>query len=351
LIYTLKGKKNMVTKYGKDCAEGQDLEKFFQQCGVKTEYVDGIQAPQEFRYNFSGGAYTDNSLKRAMEILNNMQGYNYEKNPNGGFTVTRQRKQRGFVGVGNCEETLKNVISADINGKQKGYICFGQGTEDYIITNFDECAHILVAGTTGSGKSVVLNSLAMQLLVYSSANLVMIDPKGGAEFGIYEKDIHNRIEKVCKDTSSALEWLKFCVGEMERRYSEMERKGLKKYDGERRIIVIDELADLMMTSKKQVEEYIVRIAQKGRASGIHLIVATQDPRASVVTGLIKYNLPTKVCLKTANIQHSMNVIDCGKGAELLDKGDSFIKLPNSPYLHRCQTCFVNDDCIRRLLTT
>lgn len=107
----------------------------------------------------------------------------------------------------------------------------------------------------------------------------------------------------------------------------------------------------MMTSKKQVEEQIVRIAQKGRASGIHLIVATQDPRASVVTGLIKYNLPTKVCLKTANIQHSMNVIDCGKGAELLDKGDSYIKLPNSPNLYRCQTCFINDENIKKLLTS
>lgn len=340
----------MVTRYDKDCGEGQDLEKFFLQCEVKTEFVDGIQAPQEHRFNFSGGWYTKSALKNAMDLLNSRYGYNYEINPNGGFTVTRPRKSRQFVGCGDCAPSIEKAISSDIDGKQKGYISFGMGQEDYIVTNFDACAHILVAGTTGSGKSVLLNSLIMQLLVFSTATLLLIDPKNGAEFGIYEQDVHNRIEKVCKDNSTALEWLSNCVNTMENRYKEMERKGLKKYDGRRIVVVIDELADLMMTSKKQVEEFIVRIAQKGRAAGLHLIVATQDPRASVVTGLIKYNLPTKVCLKTANIQHSMNVIDCGKGAELLDKGDSYIKLPNSPDLYRCQCASISDENILRLIT-
>lgn len=341
----------MATRYGKDSIEGKDLEEFFLQCGVKTEYLDGIQTAQQFRYNFAGGWYTDSQLDKAMQLLKNKGGYGYELNRNGGFTVTRLRKNREFITCGDCQEAIEKALSADIDGKQKGYICFGMGQEDYIVTNFDACAHMLVAGTTGSGKSVLLNSLIIQLLVFSTANLVLIDPKSGAEFGIYEKDIHHRIEKVCKDTSSALEWLSICANEMERRYKEMERKGLKKYDGIKIVIVIDELADLMMTSKKQVEEYIVRIAQKGRAAGIHLIVATQDPRARIVTGLIKYNLPTKVCLKTANIQHSMNIIDCGKGTELLDKGDSYIKLPNSTDLYRCQTCFIRDENIIRLLTS
>ena len=340
-----------MTIYGKDCGEGQDLQSFFLQCGVKTEYLNGVQAPQQFRFNFSGGWFSDSQLKRAMQLLKHKGGYSYELNQNGGFTVTRPRTNRQFIGCGDCQPSIEKALSADINGKQKGYICFGQGQDDFITTNFDECAHILIAGTTGSGKSVLLNSLIMQLLVFSTANLVLIDPKSGAEFGIYEQDVHHRIEKVCKDTSSALEWLNICVNEMERRYKEMERKGLKKYDGNKIVIVIDELADLMMTSKNEVEEYIVRIAQKGRASGIHLIVATQVPYISVVTGLIKYNLPTKVCLKTANQRHSMNIIDCGKGAELLDKGDCFLQLPNSPYLQRCQTPFITKENQIRLLTT
>lgn len=340
-----------MTIYGKDCIEGKDLQNFFLQCGVKTEYLDGVQAAQQFRFNFSGGWFSDSQLKRAMQLLKNKGGYGYELNRNGGFTVTRPRTNRQFIGCGDCQPSIEKAISADIDGEQKAYICFGQGQQDFITTNFDEAVHILVAGSAGSGKSCLLNSLIMQILRFSSANLVLIDPKSGAEFGIYEQDVHHRIEKVCKDTSSALEWLNICVNEMERRYKEMERKGLKKYDGKKIIIVIDELADLMMTSKAQVEEYIVRIAQKGRASGIHLIVATQVPYISVVTGLIKYNLPTKVCLKTANQRHSMNIIDCGKGAELLDKGDAFISLPNSTELFRCQTAFITRENQLRILTT
>lgn len=340
-----------MTIYGKDCAEGQDLEKFFLQCNIKTEYIDGVQTAQQFRFNFAGGWFTKTALKRAMDLLNMKEGYSYELNKNGGFTVTRPRQNRQFIGCGDCQPSIEKALSADIDGEQKAYICFGQGTQDFITTNFDEAVHILVAGSAGSGKSCLLNSLIMQILCFSSANLVLIDPKSGAEFGIYEQDVHHRIEKVCKDTSSALEWLNICVNEMERRYKKMERKGLKKYDGKKIIIVIDELADLMMTSKAQVEEYIVRIAQKGRASGIHLIVATQDPRATVITPLIKNNLSTKVCLRTANHYHSQIVLDCKGGENLLDRGDSLIKLPNSVELLRCQTCFISDGNILRIITT
>lgn len=330
--------------------EGKSLEKALLKFGIKTEYNNGFLTPQEFRFVFNGGAYTDSKLKRAMNILNNMNGYTYEKNKNGGFTVIRNREYRQFVSCGDCEDSIEKALSADSDGKQKTYISFGLGTDGYIVTNFDECAHILIAGSTNSGKSVLLNSLIMQILCFSNSNVLLIDPKNGAEFGIYELDIHNRIEKVAKTTWDAVECLSVCAAEMDKRYSEMEKKGLKKYDGRRLIIVIDELADLMLTSRNEVENHIVRIAQKGRAAGIHLIVATQDPRASVVTGLIKYNLPTKVCLKTANARHSMNVIDCGKGADLLDKGDGYVKLPSSVDLKRCQCAFITDREIINILT-
>lgn len=330
--------------------EGKDLERVLGQLGVGATYIDGVEAPQEFRFNFSGGWYTKTAVKQAMDILNSRYGYNYEINTSGGFTVTRQKKNRQFVSCGDTVNSIKEAVANDPNGKQKCYLCFGKGADGYITTNFDEAVHILIAGTTGSGKSSLLNSFIMQILCFSTANVILIDPKNGAEFGLYEQDIHDRVEHVAKDTQDAVKWLKVAVNIMEQRYSEMSRKGLKKYDGKSIIVVIDELADLMMTSKKEVEEHIIRIAQKGRAAGIHLIVATQDPRAKVVTGLIKYNLPTKVCLKTANAQHSMNIIDVGRGAELLDKGDGLVKLPSSPDLIRAQTPFITDEEIINCLT-
>lgn len=330
--------------------EGKGMAHALEQLGVKTELINAVETPQEYRFIFAGGWYTKTAVKRAMDYLYCRYGYKYEINATGGFTVSRVKESREFIGCGNCADSIKEAIAADTNGVQKCYICFGKGMNGYITTNFDEAVHILIAGSAGSGKSCLLNSLIMQTLVYSNANLILIDPKNGAEFGIYEKDVHNRIEHVAKDTQEAVKWLKTAVNIMESRYSEMSLKGLKKYDGNRIIVVIDELADLMMTSKAEVEEYIIRIAQKGRAAGVHLIVATQDPRASVVTGLIKYNLPTKVCLRTANARHSMNVIDCGKGAELLDKGDGYVLIPSSPYLQRVQCPYITDENIIRLIT-
>lgn len=330
--------------------EGKGLERILGQLGVQTTYINGVEAPQEFRLNYSGGWYTKAAVKRAMDFLYCRYGYKYEINTMGGFTITRTKTQRQFISCADTANSIKEAIAKDANGKQKCYLCFGKGADGYITTNFDEAVHILIAGSAGSGKSCLLNSLIIQMLLYSNANLILIDPKNGAEFGLYEQDVHNRIEHVAKDARDAVKWLKKAVDTMESCYAEMSRKGLKKYDGNRIIVVIDELADLMMMSKSDVEEYIIRIAQKGRAAGVHLIVATQDPRASVVTGLIKYNLPTKVCLKTANARHSMNVIDCGKGAELLDKGDGLVKLPSSPDLARVQAPYITDEQILKLIT-
>lgn len=317
--------------------------------GISITPIRCYASPTANNWEFKINSYPSYSAFNGLiKDLNVICNYQYEKLKYG-FLLSRERTERQFVSCGDCADSIKKAINKDPNGKQNAYICFGMG-EKYITTNFDDAVHLLVAGSAGSGKSCLLNSLICQILCFSSANLVLIDPKSGAEFGIYEQDIHNRIEKVCKDTSSALEWLEICVNEMEKRYKEMERKGLKKYDGKRIVIVIDELADLMMTSKNEVESYIVRIAQKGRAAGVHLIVATQDPRASVVTGLIKYNLPAKVCLTTANARHSMNVIDCGKGAELLGKGDSLIKLPSSVDLIRCQCASITDSNVLEIIT-
>ncbi len=319
--------------------------------GIKIEPIRQYYSPQEANYEFEIISLPSvAAFNRAVETMKLMCDLSCEMIGAGQFRL-HCPCNRQYIGVGNCEKYLEEAVSADENGVQKGYICFGKGNFDYIVTSMEKAAHILVAGTTGSGKSCLLNSLIMELLCFSNAQLILIDPKQGVEFGIYEQDVHKRICSVAKNVSEAVEWLSVAINEMERRYAHMKEKGLKAYDGVRLVVVIDELADLMMTSKKTVEQSIVRIAQMGRAAGVHLIVATQDPRASVVTGLIKYNLPTKVCLKTANAQHSMNIIDVGKGAELLGKGDAYIQLSTSLDLLRCQCPKISDkeilDCITR----
>ncbi len=328
------------------------LENHFAIANITAKCTRAYFTPQEEKYDFTVTKSPSlSALNRFIKELCFYTDFTYEKcNGAGAITLSRTRDTRQFVNINNTFAAIKDKTETDENGKQKCYLCFGKGADGYITTNFDECAHILIAGTTGSGKSCLLNSLIMQALCFSNANLILIDPKNGAEFGLYEQDVHNRIEHVVKDAQDAVKWLKIAVDIMESRYTEMSSKGLKKYNENRIIVVIDELADLMMMSKSEVEEYIIRIAQKGRAAGVHLIVATQDPRASVVTGLIKYNLPTKVCLKTANARHSMNVIDCGKGAELLDKGDGYVKLPSSPNLQRVQASYVSDNEILELIT-
>lgn len=329
--------------------EGKDIERVLGQLGVNAPYINGTETPQGFRFNFAGGWYTKTAVKRAMDFLNCRYGYQYELNPTGGFTVTRY-DVRQFISCGNTADSIKEAVAKDENGKQKCYLCFGKGADGYITTNFDEAVHILVAGSAGSGKSCLLNSLIMQALCFSTANLILIDPKNGAEFGLYEQDVHNRIEHVAKDAQDAVKWLKIAVNIMEQRYSEMSRKGLKKYDGNRIIVVIDELADLMMTSKAEVEEYIIRIAQKGRAAGVHLIVATQAFRKNILTDGILYGLPTKICLKTANGQQSKSIVNCTKGVDLLGKGDGLVTLPSSSDLIRVQCPKISNEEILKCIT-
>lgn len=328
-----------------------NIEKHFAIANITVKCTRAYFTPQEEKYDFTVTKSPSlSALNRFIKELCFYTDFTYEKrNGAGAITLSRMRDTRQFVNINDTFVAIKDKTETDENGKQKCYICFGK-SDKYIITDFEECAHILIAGTMGSGKSCLINSLIMQALCLSNANLILIDPKNGAEFGPYEQDVHNRIEHVAKDVQDAIKWLKIAVRLMDDRYAEMSCKGIKKYEGVRIIVVIDELADLMMTSKAEVEDYIIHIAQKGRAAGVHLIVATQDPCASVVSGLIKYNFPTKICLKTANIKYSMNVIDCGKGAELLDKGDGLVKLPSSPNLVRVQCPKISDEEILRIIT-
>ena len=144
--------------------------------------------------------------------------------------------------------------------------------------------------------------------------------------------------------------MKYAFDVMQQRYAEMGQGYQKKYGGNRLIVVIDELAELMEENREEVEQYVRRIAAKGRAAGVHLIVATQVFRKSVLTDEILYSLNTKICLKTANARHSMNVMDKGDGAKLLGRGDAYIKFEDNPEFIRAQTPYVSDNEIWELIT-
>lgn len=220
--------------------------------------------------------------------------------------------------------------------------------------------HILMAGATGSGKSVMMNSMLVSLLYkYSPEDLrlILIDPKK-VEFGIYEGIPHLMIREVIADEKKVVAALAWAVGEMERRYTLFEKKvkqginvrAIDEYNEHRTedeeklpklVIVIDELADLMATVAKDIEVYIQRIAQKARAAGIHLVLATQRPSADIITGIIKANLPTRIAFHVAQEINSRIILDETGADKLLGNGDMLYKTEKMSACQRLQGVFID----------
>lgn len=231
------------------------------------------------------------------------------------------------------------------------------------ITDLKKLPHLLIAGTTGSGKSVGINSMILSLLYKNSPDqlrLLMIDPKM-LEFSIYN-DIPHLLTPVITKPKEAISALNNMVGEMERRYqlmSETRTKNIENYNEKAKkekleplpyiVVIIDELADLMMTSGKDVEYSIARLAQMARASGIHLIVATQRPSVDVVTGLIKANLPSRISYKVGQKIDSKIILD-GMGAEsLLGRGDMLFTPPGMSGLIRLHAPWSTESEIEKVV--
>lgn len=209
--------------------------------------------------------------------------------------------------------------------------------------------HTLIAGGSGSGKSVMLNSLITSLLYKHTPHtlqLMMIDPKQ-VELTQYD-GIPHLWRPVITDPAKAVQSLSDAVREMEHRYRIMRRERVVSAEGlfPRLLIVVDELADLMQQSKKGVEESISRIAYKGRAAGVHLLLATQRPTVNMVSGAIKANIQCRICLKVASTRDSINIIDRKGGETLLGKGDALLQLPTRPDPIRIQGAWISPEDIR-----
>jgi len=231
------------------------------------------------------------------------------------------------------------------------------------ITDLKKLPHLLIAGTTGSGKSVGINAMILSLLYKNSPDqlrLLMIDPKM-LEFSIYN-DIPHLLTPVITKPKQAIISLNNMVNEMERRYelmAESRTKNIENYNEKVKreggehfpyiVVIIDELADLMMTSGKDVELSIARLAQKSRACGIHLIIATQRPSVDVVTGLIKANLPSRISYRVGQKIDSKIILDQMGAESLLGRGDMLFTPPGAPALVRLHAPWATEDEIEKIV--
>ena len=214
--------------------------------------------------------------------------------------------------------------------------------------------HLLIAGQTGSGKSVMINTLLTSLLYRNSPSdmrLILVDPKQ-VEMAPYES-IPHLLTPIITEPEKTISALKWAVNEMERRYSllaEEKLRDIKSYNQKKQdeampyiVIVIDELADLMMIAKRDVESLVVRLAQKARAVGIHLVLATQRPSVDVITGLIKANVPARIAFTVASQVDSQTILDQGGAEKLLGQGDMLLLTPQMNKPKRIQGAWVTDD--------
>lgn len=270
-----------------------------------------------------------------------------------------------------CVVGLKGMLASStfLNAKPNSLtFTLGKNVEGQTVCpDITKMPHLLVAGTTGSGKSICLSTLIVSLLYkYGPEELrfILVDPKQ-VEFISYDKLPHLMINEIIYDVDKAIKALNWAIKEMENRYQlfkEMTEKGiatknLTEYnahlpEGEEKlpkiVIILDEFGDLMLQAKKDIESRIIRLVQKSRACGIHLILATQRPSVDCITGLIKSNLPTRIGFKVNSFDDARCIFDIGGAEKLLGKGDLYFRSAENPDLARIQGCFIDTHEVQRV---
>lgn len=332
---------------------GSTVAEFMTAAGIAADVVNVCAAPQVVRYDLRLKdiySYNETKIKRALQAFN--ARFNtvatLDRSSYGDFAIIATRTERQPL-------NLRSILYTTAYNETP-QTAAGIGLDDNgnpVIIDIVNAPHILIAGTTGSGKSVLLNSLITSLLYKATpfdAKFIMIDPKQ-VEMTAY-KELPHLYKPIITSVPDAINTLADACAEMDKRTKILAANGVKSLSDAphlfpRLYIVIDELADLMLTSKNAVETSIIRIAQLGRAPGVHLIIATQRPSTNIITGLIKANIPTKIALATANTADSMTILNHGGAEKLTGRGDAIIKTPDSITERRLQAAFTPDSDIKK----
>ena len=349
--------------------------------GIKAEVVGVFPGPviTRFELNLAPGVKASKITNLSKDLARSLSAKSVR--------VVEVIEGKSVIGIelpNKHRETVffADVISCDKFASSKSNLAMAIGSDisgQPVIADLAKMPHLLVAGTTGSGKSVAVNTMIVSILYKSSpedVRMIMIDPKQ-VELSVYD-GIPHLLSEVVTDMKEAANALRWCVGEMERRYQLMSKLGVRNLKGYNDkvakaiaageplidplwqpsdaftqtpplltklpsiVIIVDEFADMMMIVGKKVEELIARIAQKARAAGIHLILATQRPSADVITGLIKANIPTRMALRVQSRIESRIILDQQGADQLLGMGDMFYLPPGEAVPIRVHGAFVDD---------
>ncbi|MBE0507102.1 MAG: DNA translocase FtsK 4TM domain-containing protein [Marinospirillum sp.] len=362
------------------------LQQKLQEFGVKASVVDVHPGPviTQFELELAAGIKSSRVANLALDLARALRvpSIRVVEVIAGKSTIGIElpNKQRSLI-------SLQEVLNSDdfLQDQHPLPLALGQDIAGHpVVVNLAKMPHLLVAGTTGSGKSVGVNAMLLSLLLQrtpAELRLIMIDPKM-LELSIYE-GIPHLLAPVVTDMKEASNSLRWCVAEMERRYQLMAAMGVRNLAGFNEklagaaqqgarvanplkeplpgceptyleplpyvVVVIDEFADMMMLVGKKVEELIARLAQKARAAGIHLILATQRPSVDVITGLIKANIPTRIAFQVSSKIDSRTILDQSGAEQLLGNGDMLYLPTGAPLPTRIHGAFVSDDEVHRVV--
>ncbi len=337
--------------------------------GVETQVINVSRGPTVTRYELQpkAGVKISKITSLADDIALNLAtaGVRIEAPIPNKAAVGIEVPNRASATVG-----IREVIESSTFSASKSKLTVSMGKDiggNTVVADIAKMPHGLIAGATGSGKSVCINSFIISLLYKASPDdvkLLMIDPKV-VELGIYNGIPHLLVPVVTepRKAAGALGW---AVNEMEQRYKMFADRDVRNIEGynklvetledepdvkkmPRIVIIIDELADLMMTAPKEVEDSINRIAAKARAAGIHLLIATQRPSVNVVTGVIKANIPTRIAFAVSSHIDSGTILDCAGAEKLLGRGDMLFRPVGANKPNRIQGCFVSDEEVERVV--
>ena len=355
-------KKQTITK-GDVVKKSKILQSTFNNFGIEVKIVKAIVGPSitQFQILPTPGTKVSKIVNLSNDIALNLAAKDVR--------IEAPIPGKSLIGIEipntvNELVTMKEVFVNDADNSPLSVVLGKDVSGETIFTRIDKTPHLLIAGSTGSGKSVCVNTIITSILLKNKPDkvtLIMIDPKM-VELSIYD-GIPHLLTSVVTDPIKAADVLHKVVLEMENRYREFARARVRNMEGYNKIaakdsdykelpyivVIIDELADLMMVSSKEVEESIARIAQKARAAGIHMIIATQRPSVDVITGVIKTNIPSRIAFAVSSSVDSRTILDKSGAETLLGKGDMLYLSADSSKPVRIQGAFLSDEEVEKVV--